>query len=66
MGVPSTGELFTKLIHHIREAQNCALMISHIEKANDEDVKAKGWSAVGAMLGGVTEKITSLAARRFQ
>ena len=65
MAVPSTGEAFSKLIDHLRLAQEDAATLSHLH--NDEDrasrVMALGWLAVSEMLKELQKRVTGLATK---
>lgn len=65
-GIPTQGECFAKLIHHIREAQEQALMLGHLAKANDDHLNSKGWLGVGEMLGNVVIQVTRFATGKMQ
>lgn len=46
MSVPTSGETFGLLTHHIRMAQEAAASLSHLANANDDRVKALQWLSV--------------------
>ena len=68
-GIATKDEAYRKLMHHLEEAQNNALVIGHLHKTEDSNMDklmAKGWYGVGEMLAMVREQIRQLAARRMQ
>lgn len=68
-GQPTKGETFAKLIHHVREAQSQAALLSHLHKAEDtrgDDLRAQGWLGVSELCGRLALQITELAKRGFQ
>lgn len=66
MSVPTEGEEFAKLLHHLGESQNSCAMLSHLAKANDEDLRAKGWMAVSELLKRMQYQVTEMAKRKLQ
>jgi len=68
-GVPTKDEAYRKLMHHLEEAQNQALVIGHFYNTEDDNMSkllAKGWYGVGEMLAMTREQIRQLAMRRMQ
>lgn len=68
-GVPTKDEAYRKLMHHLEEAQDQALVIGHLHNTEDDNMSklmAKGWYGMGEMLALVREKIRLLATRRMQ
>jgi hypothetical protein len=65
-GVPTSGESFAKLLHHIREAQEQASVLAHLHNANDDRTMALGWLAVEEQLKRMTHTLTQLATRGLQ
>ena len=64
MAIPTVGEEFAKLIEHLRKAQECAAMIAHLTRDND-NLRAQGWLAVSQMLGNTVLGVTKLATKRM-
>jgi hypothetical protein len=62
MSLPTTGEEFTKLIEHLRKAQEAAAMLSHLEADNSE-ILSHGWLKVSEMLKTTVIRVTELATR---
>jgi hypothetical protein len=68
-GIATKDEAYRKLMHHLEEAQNQALVIGHLHNTEDSAVDklmAKGWYGVGEMLQMVRMQIRELAKRRMQ
>lgn len=68
-GVPTKGEAFAKLLHHLREAQSQAALLGHLHKAEDtagDDLRAQGWLGISELIGRQCFGITELAKRGFQ
>lgn len=65
MGVPTSGEKFSELINHLREAQSVAATLGHLEKMNNQDLLAKGWFGVSEMMDVLVKKVTDLAMRKM-
>ena len=68
-GIATKDEAYRKLMHHLDEARNQALVIGHLhntEDANIDKLMAKGWYGVGEMLAMAKEQIRQLAMRRMQ
>ena len=68
-GMPTKDEAYRKLMHHLEEAQNQALVIGHFCNTEDDNASklmAKGWYGVGEMLAMTKENIRKLAMRRMQ
>jgi hypothetical protein len=62
MTIPTTGETFAKLIESLREAQDSAATLSHLERDNDAGL-AQGWLAVSEMLKLTVTNVTKLATK---
>jgi hypothetical protein len=65
-GVPTSGESFAKMIHHIREAQEQAAVLAHLANANDDRTMALGWLAVTEQLKRMCHNLTMMATRKMQ
>jgi len=68
-GVVTRGETYAKMMHHIREAQDCAAVMSHLHntEGNDADsLLAKGWLGVSEMLKMMQFQLTELAKKSIQ
>jgi|HubBroStandDraft_6_1064221.scaffolds.fasta_scaffold02348_8 hypothetical protein len=60
-GIASESDTFAKMIEHLRQAQECAYLIGHLRKANDDKLTGQGWIAVGEMLKLTIHNVTKLA-----
>ena len=68
-GIATKDEAYRKLIWHLEEAQNQALVIGHLHNTEDDNLSkllAKGWYGVGEMLAMTREQIRQLAMKRMQ
>lgn len=68
-GQVTRGETFAKLLDHLREAEECCYVISHLhntEDANNDRLLATGWRGVGQMLELVRSRVTKMAAGKLQ
>lgn len=68
-GIATKDEAYRKLMHHLEEAQNQALVIGHLWNTEDDNASkllAKGWYGVGEMLQMTREQIRQIAMRRMQ
>lgn len=65
MSVPTTGETFAKLLHHLREAQDCAATLAHLHNTEEHSIKdialARGWLSVSEFFKMVQHRVTELA-----
>lgn len=67
-GVATRDEAYRKLMHHLEEAQNQALVIGHLHKTEDgamDQLMAKGWYGIGELLEQTRVKIRQLAMKRI-
>jgi len=67
-GIATKDEAYRKLMWHLEEAQNQALVIGHLANTEDDNASklmAKGWYGVGEMLAMTKENIRKLAMRRM-
>lgn len=69
MSIPTHGETYSKLIEHLRMAQEATAMLAHLRNA-EGDAKgrllAKGWLVVSEALRLMQFKVTELAKGRLQ
>ena len=61
MTVPTTGEAFARLTEYLRKAQEEAATIAHLEAANDQRQRAKGWLSISENLKRMVHVVTMLA-----
>ena len=68
MAVPTRGEVFQKLIHHLREAQSCAATMAHLHntEGNAFDAQmARGWLVVEDLFNKWINKVTIMGQGRL-
>ena len=68
-GVPTRGEAYAKLMHHLSEAADQAAVLSHLHNTEDsqmEKLMAKGWLGIHQLMLRLITQITKLAANKFQ
>lgn len=70
-GVVTQGEVYTKLLYHLREAQNLMATMAHLIQMQDssnplEGLLAKGWLGMSEMMAMIIDKVTKLATKRLQ
>lgn len=62
MSIPSQGEEFSKIIEHLRLAQESMAMIAHLER-DAHPLVAKGWLAWSEQMGNIVLMVTKFAAK---
>jgi len=62
--LPLPGEVFSKMTHHLREAQGCAAMLAHLERDNHPAL-AKGWLNIEDLLKRVVTNILQMKTGRM-
>lgn len=68
-GYVSQQDTYSKLTHHLREAQDQAAMMGHLLKSHGnskDDLLGQGWLAVSEMLGNTVTAVTKLAQGKLQ
>ena len=68
-GIVTTDEAYRLLMHHLSEARNQCLVISHLrmtEDGNQARLIAKGWAGMEEMLAMVQEQVRQIAMRKVQ
>lgn len=68
-GVVTKDEAYRKLMFHLDEARNQALVIGHLHQTEDSNLDkliAKGWYGVEEMLKMMQEQIRQIAMKRMQ
>ena len=68
-GLATKDEAYRLLMHHISEARNQCLVISHLHNTEDDNrskLLARGWAGMEEMLTMVQEQIRQIALRRQQ
>ena len=67
--IATKDEAYRLLMHHISEARNQCLVISHLHNTEDDNrskLLAKGWAGMEEMLTMVQEQIRQIAMARQQ
>lgn len=68
-GIPTRGDTFARMLHHLREAQDHAAMLAHLYNA-DGDAKGmmigRGWLNVEELIKKMVHSVTYLAQRNLQ
>lgn len=68
-GQVTRGECYAKMIHHLREAQECAAMLGHLHNTEDSQTDrlfAKGWLGVSELIARMIHQVTEFAKRGMQ
>ena len=68
-GIATKDEAYRKLMHHLEEAQNQALVIGHFYNTEDDNVSkllAKGWYGVGEMIQMMRRQVREIMMKRMQ
>lgn len=69
MPTPTRGEVFDKLLHHMREAQSCMAIMAHLHNTEGNPVDAslaRGWLLMEELCRKMIAKLTLLAQGRLQ
>ena len=64
-GIPTEGETYAKLMELLRESQECAAMLAHLNRANDHTLAANGWLAVAENLRRMQHVVTTIATKKM-
>ena len=68
-GVVTRGEVYSKLLDHIREAQDLAAVMAHLHNTEDNEMDkllAKGWLGVSEMFRMTAVQVTEMAMNKLQ
>lgn len=67
-GAVTRGETLNKLMHHLKEAEDCAYVLSHLENTEGKTgtLLAKGWLGVGENIKHMHLLITEMATKGLQ
>ena len=68
-GLPTPGITYAKLMDHLREAQDCAALLAHLQKTEDgvrDTAVGNGWLAIAELFRRVQAQVTTLAQGRLQ
>jgi len=66
-GYVTRAETYSKLMDHLREAEECCYVISHLHNTEDspiDNLLATGWRGIGQLLEKVRAQIVALAAKK--
>lgn len=66
MSLPTKSEVYSRLMEHIRLAQEDAAMLAHLNNADGDApgmVIAKGWLNVSELFRTLAERVTRLATK---
>ena len=66
MQVPTQGEAYSKLMEHLRKAQEESATLAHLANANDDRKLAQGWLVVSENFKRMQNTVTILARRGMQ
>jgi hypothetical protein len=68
-GIPTRGDAYSKLIHHLDEARNQACVLAHLhrtEDSNNDRIRAQGWLAIDELISRMRAQIVKLAQGKLQ
>jgi hypothetical protein len=68
-GVVTRGETFSKLLHHLDEARECASVMAHLHNTEGREADkllVKGWLGVAELFLQLRKQVTELAMKRMQ
>lgn len=68
-GVATTGETYTKLLHHIRECQELSAVMGHLHNTENNSMDhtlAKGWIGMSELFGRIAIQTTKLAMKKLK
>jgi hypothetical protein len=69
MSVPTRGEIYSKLLHHIHMAEEHSATMAHLHNTEDstkDKALAKGWLSISEMFRVIAIKVTHMAQGRLQ
>lgn len=68
-GVPTRGETYTKLMHHLAEVQELCAVMSHLHNTEDNEMDkllAKGWLGASELFKRLQWQIRELGKGKLQ
>lgn len=68
-GVVTRGEVYMKMLDHLRQIQDLTATMSHLHQTEDNDMDkllAKGWLGMTELFKRVEHQVTSLAMNKLQ
>jgi hypothetical protein len=60
-GQASEALTYSRMCEHLRLAAECAYVLGHLRKANDDEVIGSGFLGIGQLLEKVVGQVTKLA-----
>lgn len=63
MNIPTESEAFSRLIDHLRLAEEEAYKLMHLARMNNRNPLADGWFSVGELLKRMIFQVTMLATK---
>lgn len=54
---------YSRLCEHLRLASECAMVLGHLRKSNDDEIIGSGFLGIGQLLLKTVEQVTALATR---
>lgn len=69
MSPPTVGETYSKLMEHLRQAQEASAIMAHLRNAEGDDkgrLLAKGWLTISEALKLMQHKVIQLAQSKLQ
>lgn len=67
-GQVTRGEVYSKLLHHLRESQELCAVMGHLhqtESSEMDKVLAKGWLGMSELMGRTAHQVTQLAMNKL-
>jgi hypothetical protein len=68
-GQVTRGEVYTKLLHHIRECQELSAVMGHLHNTEHNSMDktlAQGWLGMSELFGRTAVQVTKLAMNKLQ
>lgn len=65
LSVPTSGEKYSELMHHIRMAQEASATLSHLANANDSHQMALAWLAISEQFKRMQHVMTMIAQGKY-
>ena len=68
-GVATRGEVYRKLMDHLREIQDCAALLAHLHNTEGNDMDkllAQGWLGISELFKMVQHRVTEMAMKKLQ
>ena len=62
-GQASEAITYSRLIEHLKLAAECAMVLGHLRKANDDAVIGSGFLGIGELLEKTCAQVTQLATK---